>query len=198
MVPTIEDLRKARDLFEKNEPRDLFYRVATELVALAIDGKSSLSTAEALAVLLQTWNASYYRYRHFTAAHFGDLERIVGDHEDALRTFRARSVTTLCEQDSDPVKRTFREFELVLHPVGAAKCLHLLAPGFFPLWDRAIAAAYGVPLAGLGRNQEGYWQFMTVVREQCNRLASEGSSMNLLKALDEFNYCKYTKKWIKE
>jgi len=42
---------------------DLFYRAATELVSLALEGKTSLSVAEALAVLLQTWNKIFYQYR---------------------------------------------------------------------------------------------------------------------------------------
>lgn len=46
--------------------------------------------------------------------------------------------------DEATVKGVFKSFEKVLGPVGATKCLHLLAPRFFPLWDRAIAEAYGL------------------------------------------------------
>jgi len=75
-TPTIQEIEAAREAFESNEPRDLFYRVATELVDLAIRGKTSLSVAEALAVLLQTWNQAYYRYRSFDSEHFADIERL--------------------------------------------------------------------------------------------------------------------------
>jgi hypothetical protein len=50
--PTLRDVRKARQLFLDNEPRDLFYRVATELIRQARAGQTSISMAEALAVLL--------------------------------------------------------------------------------------------------------------------------------------------------
>lgn len=30
-VPTIQEIEKAREVFESNEPRDLFYRAATAL-----------------------------------------------------------------------------------------------------------------------------------------------------------------------
>jgi hypothetical protein len=60
------DLRRARVVFEANETRDLFYRAATALVDLALRGATSLTVAEALAVLLQTWNRPYYQYRKFT------------------------------------------------------------------------------------------------------------------------------------
>lgn len=53
-MPTAEELRAARAEFKRVEPRALFYRAATELVDLAWKGQSSLSLAEATAVLLQT------------------------------------------------------------------------------------------------------------------------------------------------
>jgi len=55
-IPTIQDLDQVHKDFEILEPRDLFYRAATELVDLAISGKTKLSLAEAIAVLLQAWN----------------------------------------------------------------------------------------------------------------------------------------------
>jgi hypothetical protein len=87
-APTIQDIEAARLAFEANEPRDLFYRAATELVALALGGKTSLSVAEALAVLLQTWNKMFYQYRRFDSRHFADIERLIRDHHSILITFR--------------------------------------------------------------------------------------------------------------
>jgi hypothetical protein len=75
---TPADVKAARDSFETNEPRDLFYRVATELVDLALRGATSLTVAEALAVLLQTWNKTYYQYRKFDNAHFAEYCAAVG------------------------------------------------------------------------------------------------------------------------
>ena len=40
--PSIKDLKKARKVFLKNEPRDLFYKVATELVELSIKEKTKV------------------------------------------------------------------------------------------------------------------------------------------------------------
>jgi hypothetical protein len=51
-TPTLEDIQAAREAFEANETRDLFYRAATELVDLATRGQTSLNVAEAVAVLL--------------------------------------------------------------------------------------------------------------------------------------------------
>lgn len=195
--PSIQDLEEARRVFEEREPRDLFYRAATELVALSLEGKTALTVAEALAVLLQTWNRMFYRYRKFNSQHFADIERLLHDYHSELMGYRQRSIESFSQADEAQVVRLFRDFEAVLGPVGAAKCLHLLAPRFFPLWDRAIAAAYRLPLQGKGENAERYCRFMKKVKEQVERLGGEKAiGRNPLKAIDEYNYCKYTKKWM--
>jgi hypothetical protein len=199
MVQTlsIREIEAARQAFEAHEPRDLFYRAATELVALALDGRTSLSVAEALAVLLQTWNKMFYRYRRFDSQHFADIERLIRDHRSMLITFRQRSIQSIKQEDESEVVRVFKAFEEVLGPVGAAKCLHLLAPRFFPLWDRSIADAYSLPLRPRGRNAERYWRFMGIVKKQVQSLGGEQAiGRNPLKAIDEYNYCKHTKGWI--
>jgi hypothetical protein len=198
-TPTIQEIDKARVLFESNEPLDLFYRAATELVELSIRRATSLSMAEALAVLLQTWNAAFYRFakRKFDTQHFADIERLLKKHSHRLSLARKRSIETFGDELVPEVKRVFEDMEIILGPVGAAKCLHLLAPRFFPLWDRAIAQAYGLGLRKRGKNGESYCRFMAVVKGECATLGGEGAlGRNPLKALDEYNYCKHTRGWI--
>jgi hypothetical protein len=190
-TPTLEDLEAARADYESREPRDLFYRAATELVDLAIRGATRLSLAEALAVLLQTWNSAFYRFHQpFDAKHFADIDELVSRHQRRFRALRPRSISTLSNTDEEAVKSLFAAFEGVLGPVGAAKALHLLAPRFFPLWDTAIAQRYRLPMKPQGLNAGNYWQFMSIVREQCIGLGEEEAvGRNPLKALDEYNYC---------
>lgn len=64
--PTLADLDTAHQLFGQYEPRDVFYRAATDLVRMVLAGESSVTLSEALAVLLQTWNRAYYQYRSRT------------------------------------------------------------------------------------------------------------------------------------
>ncbi len=198
-TPTIQELKEARHRFEENEPRDLFYRAATELVRLALqDNKAELSLAEALAVLLRTWNETFYRYKPFNRLHLlGDLKTLIDRHQEDLEILRDRSIESFSDKDETTVKRLFRSFEEALGPVGAAKCLHLLAPQFFPLWDREIAKGYRLPLRKQGRNAERYYDFMGVTKRQCEALRGDQViGPNLLKALDEYNYCRFTKHWI--
>lgn len=193
-TPSVKELAAAHAMFEANEPRDLFYRAATELVDLALRRATSLTLAEALAVLLQTWNRPFYQYRRFDDHHFRDIERLLVSHLQAILAFRDRGIDDLCSDDEEHVRSILTEFEQLLGPVGAAKCLHLLAPRFFALWDGAIARAYGTPLLRRGQNGERYCRFMRIVQGQCRALSPElGEDQNPLKALDEYNYCRYTK-----
>ncbi len=92
-----------------------------------------------------------------------------------------------------PITTIFTDFEAVLGPVGAAKCLHLLVPRFFPLWDRKITEGYGLPLRGRGRNGERYCRWMAITKEQCAAFGGEQAlGRNPVKAIDEYNYITYT------
>lgn len=196
-TPSLSDLSAARAMFETREPRDLFYRAATELVDLAIHNKTKISVAEALAVLLLTWNMALYRFHPFDAQHFADIESILATHDATLAHYRDQRIESYSGKDQEVVGRVFHDFEQILGPVGAAKCLHLLAPRFSPIWDRAIAFAYGVTLQKRGANARHYTDFIEMTKRQVIAFGSEQAiGRNPLKALDEFNYCKYTKAWL--
>jgi hypothetical protein len=196
-IITPADIKKARKAYELNEPRNLFYRAATELVELALQSATSLTVSEALAVLLQTWNKAYYQYHKFDNAHFSNIEELLLRHHDILIEYRDRTIENLSSLEKTAVTELFQSFEVVLGPVGAAKALHLLAPGFFPLWDRAIAERYDLTIGKAGSNGDRYWRFMFIAQYQCRELKRKDPSYgNLLKSIDEHNYCKYTRKWL--
>lgn len=165
-------------------------------MSLAIREPARISVAEALAILLQTWNKDYYRFhKEFDAAHFAQIEKLLQDHQDALAAFRRMRIEDLKVSHAPQVHGVFEAFESVLGPVGAAKALHLLAPDFFSLWDRKIAKAYGFPLVSPGSNGDNYWSMCLHTKKQCRELIDEGYEGKPLKAIDEFNYCRYTKGW---
>lgn len=145
-------LRRAHKLFQQEEPRNLFYRAATFLVDRALEGQSELTLAESLAVLLQTWNAQFYRFRGgFRTSDLDALQGLLDSHLTAVLTYRLRRLEGSLEAEAAELTTTFTSFERKLGPVGSAKTLHLLAPTFYPLWDRAIArAAYRLNLNAAG------------------------------------------------
>jgi hypothetical protein len=193
-MPTIRQLDRAHDVYERRETRGIVYRVSLELIELARRGTTTTSVTEALVVLLQSWNARYYVSQHggrFPRAHVERLERLLDLHSAALRLYQNRSLESLSAEDRAGVETLFEEFEALLGPVGAAKALHLLAPRFFPLWDRTIAATKRCRLGRAGTNAPRYWRFMVGTRDDCVVLGGEDrQGTDLLKRLDEFNYCR--------
>lgn len=171
--------------------------MATDLVERTIKGQAELTLAESLSVLLLTWNNAYYRFRGFDEDHLVEIERLVDENLSAILGYRAREITALKEWEGPQIKKLFGDFEKELGPVGAAKALHMLAPLFFPLWDRGIAKAYGLELGKTGTNSRKYLAFMRVLKEMYSKLKGkilDGS--NILKLIDEYNYCRYTKGWL--
>jgi len=84
-------------------------------------------------------------------------------------------------------------------PVAVAKALHPLAPNFFPLWDDQIAKAYGCYYNN--NPAEKYIRFMKLIKEFAEKVGdyinpSNYQNKTFLKLIDEFNYSKYTKRWI--
>lgn len=195
-LPTPTEVEVARQQFIRQEPRDLFYRVATELIELSIKGEARLSVAEALAVLLQTWNRNYYRFKGgFGEADLQKIEQLVSKHWPTAETLRGRSIESFVPSDHTLVVAMFSDFESGLGPVGAAKSLHLLAPHFFPLWDREITKGYRIWLESGPYNALNYLQFMEYTKRQSESLRASGYMVpGLVKAIDEYNYCTFTLK----
>lgn len=89
-------------------------------------------------------------------------------------------------------------------PVAVAKALHILAPEFFPLWDNAIAKAYGCHWNSSEESVVRYIDFISKVKQLLVNIDLDTKTWilegcpdnnNLLKILDEFNYVRYTKRW---
>lgn len=122
---------------------------------------------------------------------------LLASHGEKLERFRDRAIESFEEADEPAVTDLFNSFDRILGPVGAAKALHPLAPRFFPLWDDQIARAYGLGQSKQGQNDVRYFKLMRIVRQQVRHLGGERKvGRNPVKAIDEFNYCRFTKGWV--
>lgn len=135
--------------FREREPREAMYRVATFLVTQFWREPSDL--ADGIGVLLLTWNQALYRYGAPDLKRFEDFLSV---NSRVLGQLRSRDISTFSSADHEGILALFASALEALaiaegksqghrSPVGVAKALHLLAPSFFPLWDKAIADAYG-------------------------------------------------------
>ena len=190
-IITPSQLDRARVLYEEVEPRGLAYRGARDIIRRADEKLSDLSVAEAVGMLLLSWNASYYRFRGgFDEDHLREIEDLLGDWYADITCYRARPLEELDDDEGDVIVDLFDDFAAVLGPTGAAKALHLLAPRFFPLWDTPIRKGYRI----WRTDGEGYLVFMLVTRDQFRELGGEAVWGDaLVKRIDEYNYCRYSR-----
>jgi len=193
------------EAFEKFESRDAMYKVATFLVSHFWGDYSNM--ADGLGVLLLTWNAAFYRYGTFN---FDNLQKTIENNFSKIKYFRERDISTLKESDYEDVRDLFEKFREALKsvsnntksPVAVAKALHLLAPNFFPLWDKRISQAYK---CNYQNDPAGRYILFSEITKEIAKEVSEYKEVKdimkkenktLLKLIDEYNYSKYTQQWI--
>lgn len=189
-MPSDADVAAKRAIFAEAEPRDLAYKVARDMVERAYSGGQSFSRADGVAILLMTWNAGFYRFHPDRLRTLvADLDRLISRHEASITAWRARSAASYePRSDAGRVEHVYRDFVAVLWPVGTAKSLHVLAPRFFPIWDRSIADALGLALSPPEASVSSYLRLMEIA----GRFAQGSRFEDPLKALDEWAYVTYT------
>jgi hypothetical protein len=126
------DVTAKRAIYAAAEPRDLAYKVARDLVERAEAGDRGFSRADGVAILLMTWNASFYRFHPDRLRTLvADLDRLISRHTASIDAWRLRSAASYEPgTDAGDVMRIYRDFAAALWPVGTAKGLHVLAPRF--------------------------------------------------------------------
>jgi hypothetical protein len=178
------ELLKGCKAFVEGEPRDVMYKVATQLVRQYWGNPSEM--ADGLGVLLLTWNQALYRYGGFK---YPRLEKCIKSQWESIEGYGKRELDSLSPADYVGVKRVFDDFlEALLvknkmgkerrSPVAVAKAMHLLAPRFFPLWDTDISKAYGCYwyLGGSERAAVKYLEFMEKIKVNVSRLLENYAS----------------------
>jgi len=142
-------LRKGYLGYHKSARYDRTYQIATYLLE-HFWGKPA-EVADGLGILLLHWNGAFYNNGPFD---YKALEKCISSNQKLLNEYRRRDILSYSPKDDAKIKRLFTAFLNGLRicegkskgkstPVGVAKALHLLAPGFFPVWDHDIACAHG-------------------------------------------------------
>ncbi len=203
---TPDALRRGCEEYRRREPRDSMYNVAQFLLGEGVWWGNPARMADALAVLLLSWNGAYYRYGSLDAA---SVEACLRENWNVIQAFHERDIESLDDGDRETVLDLFGSMLGATRrhseggndpasPVSVAKALHLLAPQCLPIWDDRIAAKYGCRY-GQGRDPaKAYWDFCRKTRELARPLRGRApdSSKSLLKQIDEYNYACYSKHWL--
>ncbi len=102
MQVSLDELVAGCEAFEKRERRDAMYRVVTELIQQSWGDGGKV--ADAMGVLLLTWNQAFYRYGLLD---FDDLEALLIRRAGELARYRERDLGSLTEADDDSVRSLF-------------------------------------------------------------------------------------------
>jgi len=202
MQISLSEFKRGYQAFQAHEARDAMYKIATFVISQFWGRPADM--ADGLGVLLLTWNQAFYRYGSFD---FDRLEHVIHDTFPAVASYRDRDIETFETSDEVVIKNLFGQFLDALQigngkmkgrksPVAVSKALHLLGPGFFPLWDDRISRAYDCHYAY--QPAEKYVTFSHKMKEIARQIGTYVPSGNktLLKLIDEYNYAKFTKAWI--
>ena len=204
-LPNKREFSRAVAKFKRYEKRDAMYVTATYLVKRFWNDSNELSNG--LGVLLLTWNQACYRYGSFD---FDELADCIEENRPALKKLRNKKLLRISDDDGVNICHLFEEFQDALRSqsesgderysaVGTVKALHLLAPHYFPLWDEAIAIAYGYRY----NRENGAQKYLAFCKDMLKfkkHVTEKGfvePDENALKKIDEYNYVTYTKpKWL--
>ena len=196
----ISDLSNA----DENDIKDLFNKFLEALQIDIIrfsDRNKKKYTKKQLERLLSKWNINYdsSNLKTIYASIKGDpkikdaIEFIKSDEMDSKKEYIQITISKLREVERTVLGCT----KLIMKsPVAVAKALHLLAPKFFPLWDRRIARAYECCYDE--NPAEKYISFCKITRVTADEVKKyvSRSDKTLMKLIDEYNYSKYTQRWI--
>jgi hypothetical protein len=201
-IPSKETFLRGISEYERREKRDSMYKVATFVLSHFWGNPADM--ADGLGVLLLTWNQAFYRYGTLD---FDRLERCIGANLETIDSFRRRDISSLSTDDEEQVIRLFDDFLEALEidsggsqgkrsPVAVSKALHLLAPGFFPLWDDKIARQHGCHYSADPAGK--YVDFSWITKAIADVVGGyvDNPSRTIVKLIDQYNYSRFTRGWM--
>lgn len=189
-LPTDAEVVANRAIYAVAEPRDLAYKVARNLIERSGADDEPFSLGDGVAILLMSWNGNFYRFHQDRLRTLvADLDSLISTFATPLGQWRTRSAASYEPSvDAKGVELIYRAFVRVLWPVGTSKALHVLSPGYFPIWDQAIARAFHLGLSPQETSVSSYLKLM----ELASRFARTSRLEDPLKALDEWAYVRFT------
>lgn len=147
--------------------------------------------------LLQTWHCYYYHFRpQQTIERPAVLRALLDRHWDTILALRPRDIRTFIAADNPAIQRLFSAYSMKLGPVGASKALSLAAPHLLPMWDNNIASG-----CNTYPDESNYLPWMRRFKRQAQALGDApgwAQGLSVPKLIDEWNYCRFTRGWLKE
>jgi len=159
-------------------------------------------------ILLDSWHINFYRFGRFSLSALSDC---ISRNLEVVESYKIRNIISFSDSDETTVTSLFRDFLEALKggkdndcrsPVAVSKTIHLFAPNFFPLWDNPISLAYDVLWGSAYSGISQYIVFCEKLRPLIEAISDYECvkhplpPRSALKILDEYNYSRFTKRWI--
>jgi len=199
-IPSEAEFKTAMVAYRQRENRGPVYFRAVDQINKGWGNAPAM--ADGIGLLLKSWHNVFYRFGLYDPARLADC---IVTHLETLASLRKRTIDSFSLADEPLVRRLFNAFTDALKggkngqqesTVATAKALHVLAPGFLPLWDNLIAGAYGqFPMLA-----PNYIAFCWQMKELASALLvyiPNPDDCSVLKRLDEFSYAVYTQGWVR-
>ena len=192
LVPSKEEFLSAVAAYDGDN-----YLYFQALHSLRANWGDPAKMADAIWPWLRSWHAPFYRWGN------GDPNAIafaIKENIELLSNLRYRTIDGLCAADEPPIRTLFWAFSkgtgrtnskgFQPSPVGAAKVLHILSPGFLPLWDTKISDHYRCEQSAFGYTT--FCRMMKQFAAAVQPYLGKPDDRSLLKRIDEFNYSSIT------
>jgi hypothetical protein len=198
-VPSETEFKAAITAYRTRETRGPIYFQALQHITERWGNGGEMATG--IGLLLKSWHNAFYRFGPYDPAR---LKACLEENMLILDTLRERGIHSFASDDESQVRRLFSTLTAALKggkkgeqesTVATAKAMHLLAPGFLPLWDNPIAGAYGqFPM--WAHNYISFCGQMKQLASAVEGYVSNPDDCTILKRVDEFNYAVFTQRWV--
>lgn len=155
--------------------------------------------SEGVGIIIRGWNRFYAGYDADA------LTTTITSNLNTLSALRYRDISSYGQDDKAAFLQLFEAFQEALKrthdnrksPVSVGKALSLFAPGILPIWDSNIAYAYRCSYVyGGAEEYVAFMDRMKLLAEHVSRCVPKDDDRPLLKRIDEYNYSKYTMRWL--
>jgi len=185
---TQKQFDKGMEKFEKIEKRGSLYPRFRNLIDNGFE-------TEAYLMMLSTWNFATFRYVNNTLD-INKFERLIHDLNPTFNQFNNQNIKDIeLTKFYDKIALIYSRLSEVkeVEYTGASKLMHLAVPEVFVMWDTYIRKAYGFKKT----TSLDYFEYLDDMQQKFKDLIPK-QDRTLAKAIDEYNYVKYTLPALKE
>jgi len=196
---TASEIEEKCEEFEKKEGRAIFYDLAKKI--------KDNYPLQAAVIILATWNIGRFRFV-MEKENLDKLEKALNECKGTFEKLKDKDFKTC---NFDEVKEEIEKVYSILSKIegveytGASKVFHLFCPNLIVMWDSYIRneykkkryeEEYGIRIRNT--TPEDFFKFQKLMQKIFGNINWDKKEKTLPKAIDEYNFVKFTLLKLKE